>query len=61
MNYIGIDPSFTRTGIAVITDDNNIILNKASVDIGDKTFQNIFKASMKQTINITNPTTPLIR
>lgn len=44
-NLVGIDPSFTRTGIAILTKDKNIIFHTLSESIGKKDFIHTYKAA----------------
>ena len=44
-SYIGIDPSFTRTGISVLTNDKKLVFLTISEKIGKKDFPNIYKAA----------------
>lgn len=44
-NYIGIDPSFTRTGISIITKDRKLVFLTLSEKIGKKDFPNIYNSS----------------
>lgn len=44
-NYVGIDPSFTRTGISIITKNRELIFRTLSEKIGKKDFPNIYNAS----------------
>lgn len=49
---VGIDPSFTRTGIAILTKDKKIIFHTLSEHIGKKDFINTYRASHSLAIQL---------
>lgn len=46
-NMIGIDPSFTRTGIAILTVEKTIVFHTLSQSIGKKDFVHTYAAAHK--------------
>lgn len=45
LSYVGIDPSFSKTGIAVLTHDKRLVFHTLSEQIGKKDFINTFRAA----------------
>lgn len=52
INMVGIDPSFTRTGIAVLTKDKQIIFHTLSEQIGKKDFEHTYQAAHSLAIQL---------
>ena len=49
---VGIDPSFTRTGIAILTKDKKIIFHTLSEHIGKKDFVHTYEAAYSLAIQL---------
>lgn len=52
VNVVGIDPSFTRTGIAILTKDKKIIFHTLSEKIGKKDFMHVYDAAYSLSIQL---------
>ena len=53
MNFLGLDPSFTRTGYSIIDTEKKIVwIRRASTNIDDKGYNSIWRASWTLTQEI---------
>lgn len=44
--FVGLDPSFTRTGLSLVdTENKEVLFTSFSCQIGEKQFENVYKAS----------------